>query len=104
MEMLCRYSWPGNVRELISTIERLEAKARGRIITMDHMRRDIDLEEGAMLAPGSAEGVPELREGETLREYMGRVETLNERIVYSAHFRQDYQRARSALAQFLRRL
>jgi DNA-binding NtrC family response regulator len=73
MEFLCRYSWPGNVRELISTIERLAAKARGRIITMDHVRRDIDLEESAMLALGSAEGFPELREGETLREYMGRV-------------------------------
>jgi len=74
LELLCRYSWLGNVRQLMSTVERLAAKAGGgRIITTDHVRREIDLGKKAMLAPGNAEFFPELREGETLTEYICRV-------------------------------
>ncbi len=73
-DLLCRYRWPGNVRELILMVERLAAKAgRGRIITTDHVRHEIDLEQKSMLAPGNAECFPELREGETLIEYICRV-------------------------------
>jgi len=73
LELLCRYAWPGNVRELISTVERLAAKAGGRIITTDHVRREIELEKKDMLAPAVAEHFPELREGETFTEYICRV-------------------------------
>jgi DNA-binding NtrC family response regulator len=50
LESLCRYDWPGNVRQLISTVERLAAKAGGRIITTDHVRREVDL--GRKSTPG----------------------------------------------------
>jgi transcriptional regulator with PAS, ATPase and Fis domain len=74
LELLCHYRWPGNVRQLISTVERLAAKAgAGRIITRDHVRCEIDLQRKAMHAPGDAERFPELREGETLTEYLCRV-------------------------------
>jgi transcriptional regulator with GAF, ATPase, and Fis domain len=74
LELLCHYRWPGNVRQLISTVERLAAKAgAGRMITRDHVRCEIDLQKKAMLAPGDAERFPELREGETLTEYLCRV-------------------------------
>jgi DNA-binding NtrC family response regulator len=73
LELLCRYAWPGNVRELISTLDRLAAKAGGRIITTDHVRREIELEKKATLAPVIAEHFPELREGETLTGYICRV-------------------------------
>ena len=74
LELLCHYRWPGNVRQLISTVERLAAKAgAGRIITRDHVRCEIDLQKKAMIAPGDAERFPELREGETLTEYLCRV-------------------------------
>lgn len=41
-ELLCHYDWPGNVRELRFMIERLAAKVGGRMITTDHVRREID--------------------------------------------------------------
>jgi DNA-binding NtrC family response regulator len=40
-ELLSHYDWPGNVRELRFMIERLAAKAGGRMITTDHVRREI---------------------------------------------------------------
>jgi DNA-binding NtrC family response regulator len=74
LEMLCRYSWPGNVRQLRSMVERLAAKVgNGRIITTDHVRREIDIEEKMAPSPGDADRIPELREGETLMEYIGRI-------------------------------
>jgi len=74
LEMLCRFSWPGNVRQLRSMVERLAAKAgNGRIITTDHVRREIDIEEKIAPSPGDADRIPELREGETLMEYIGRI-------------------------------
>jgi DNA-binding NtrC family response regulator len=73
LELLCCYAWKGNVRQLISTIERLAAKAGGRIVTTDHVRREMELERQSVLGPGNAECFPELREGETMREYMCRV-------------------------------
>jgi transcriptional regulator with PAS, ATPase and Fis domain len=73
IELLCRYAWKGNVRQLISTIERLAAKAgRGRIVTIDHVRREMDIERQTLLVPGNAECFPELRKGETMREYICR--------------------------------
>jgi two-component system, NtrC family, nitrogen regulation response regulator NtrX len=41
LELLCHYGWPGNVRELRFMVERLAAKAGGRMITTDHVRREI---------------------------------------------------------------
>jgi len=73
LELLCRYAWPGNVRELISTVERLAAKAGGRIITTDQVRREIEPEKKAILTPAIAEHFPELRESETLTGYICRV-------------------------------
>jgi len=74
MELLCRYAWPGNVRELILMVERLAAKAgNSRIITIDHVRREMDVEQKPVFAPGKTECLPALREGETLREYVCRV-------------------------------
>ncbi|MGH9753673.1 MAG: sigma 54-interacting transcriptional regulator [Blastocatellia bacterium] len=73
LELLCRYGWPGNVRQLISTVERLGAKAGGRIITADHVRCEVDLERKFTLAPGIASGLLELQENETLIEYICRV-------------------------------
>jgi transcriptional regulator with GAF, ATPase, and Fis domain len=71
--LLCRYAWKGNVRQLISTIERLAAKAGcGRIVTADHVHREMDLERQSVLALGNAECFPDLREGETMREYICR--------------------------------
>src|SRR5262249_16062053 len=62
LEMLCRYSWPGNVRQLRSMVERLAAKAgSGRIITTDHVRREIDIEEKLTPSQGDADRIPELR-------------------------------------------
>src|SRR5215831_5590739 len=56
LEILCRYNWPGNVRQLISTVERMAAKAGGgRIITTEHVRREIDLERKSALAPSHAD-------------------------------------------------
>ena len=72
MELLCHYDWPGNVRELISTVERLAAKAGGRIITIEQVRREIDAEQEPLLAPSNAECFPRLREGETLTDYLCR--------------------------------
>jgi DNA-binding NtrC family response regulator len=73
LELLCRYNWPGNVRQLITTIERLAAKAGvGRIITIDQVRREIALELDSALAPDHADRFPDLREGETLTEYICR--------------------------------
>jgi hypothetical protein len=61
---------------LISAVERLAAKAgAGRIITTDHVRCEIGLQKKVLLAPGDAERFPELREGETLTEYICRVVT-----------------------------
>jgi transcriptional regulator with GAF, ATPase, and Fis domain len=73
LELLCRYSWPGNVRQLITTVERLAAKAGGgRIITTEHVRREIDLERESAIAPGHADSFPPPRDGETLTEYICR--------------------------------
>ncbi len=64
MGLLCRYSWKGNVRQLISTIERLAAKAgSGRIITTDHVRREMELERQSVLAPGNTECFPDAARG-----------------------------------------
>src|SRR5262249_41556157 len=74
LEMLCRYRWPGNVRQLRSMVERLAAKAgSGQMITTDHVRREIDIEEEPAPSPCDAGRIPELREGETLMEYIGRI-------------------------------
>jgi len=74
LKLLCRYAWPGNVRELLSMVERLKAKARdNRIITLDQVRREIDVEQKSMHAPGHSECFPALREGETFIEYIGRI-------------------------------
>jgi transcriptional regulator with PAS, ATPase and Fis domain len=71
--MLCRYAWPGNVRQLISTVERIAAKAGGgRMITTDHVRREMDTEQEPVLMPGAAERLPLLREGETIEEHLCR--------------------------------
>jgi transcriptional regulator with PAS, ATPase and Fis domain len=73
LDILCRYAWPGNVRQLISTVERLAAKAGvGRVITTDHVRREIDLEQKSVFAPCAAERFPALKESETLTEYLCR--------------------------------
>src|SRR5262249_30822262 len=46
LEILSRYHWPGNVRQLRVIVERLAAKAgSGRLIMIDHVRREIDIEE-----------------------------------------------------------
>jgi transcriptional regulator with GAF, ATPase, and Fis domain len=73
LELLCRYRWPGNVRQLISTVERLAAKAGGgRIITADHVCREMGAEHKSVSAPGNAQCFPRLREGETLMDYICR--------------------------------
>jgi len=72
LELLCHYSWPGNVRELRSTIERLAAKAGGRIITTNHVRREVDSEQQSVSAPGNTQCFPRLRESETLIDYICR--------------------------------
>jgi transcriptional regulator with GAF, ATPase, and Fis domain len=60
MELLCHYDWPGNVRELRSTVECLEAKASGRMITIEQVRREIDAEQDPLLAPSNTECFPRL--------------------------------------------
>ena len=72
MELLCHYDWPGNVRELRSTVECLEAKACGQMITTDQVRCEIDAEQEPLLAPCNAEYFPRLRENETLTDYLCR--------------------------------
>ena len=72
IELLCRYGWPGNVRQLISTVERLAAKAGSRIITADHVRREVCLERKSGLRPGRADRFPTLDDGETLVDYICR--------------------------------
>jgi DNA-binding NtrC family response regulator len=72
LELLCRYAWPGNVRQLISTVERLAAKAGGRIITADHVRREMGSDRRSAFVPGNTECFPNLREGETLINYICR--------------------------------
>jgi len=72
VELLCHYDWPGNVRELRSTVECLAAKADGRIITMEQVRREIEAEQEFDLAPVDTECFPRLREGETLIDYLCR--------------------------------
>ncbi|MCI0393173.1 MAG: sigma-54 dependent transcriptional regulator [Acidobacteria bacterium] len=72
LELLCHYDWPGNVRELRSTVECLAAKADGRIITMEQVRREIEAEQEFALAPVDTECFPRLREGETLIDYLCR--------------------------------
>jgi sigma-54 dependent transcriptional regulator, acetoin dehydrogenase operon transcriptional activator AcoR len=42
LELLCHHDWPGNVRELRFMVERLVAKADGRMITTGHVRREIN--------------------------------------------------------------
>ncbi|MGH9752643.1 MAG: hypothetical protein ACREA2_07650 [Blastocatellia bacterium] len=62
------------MRQLISTVERMAAKAgSNRIITIDRVRREMDAEQTFALAPGIAECLPALREGETLIAYICRV-------------------------------
>jgi transcriptional regulator with GAF, ATPase, and Fis domain len=72
LELLCHYSWPGNVRELRSTIERLAAKAGGRIITTNHVCREMDSEQQSVSATGNNQCFPKLRESETLIDYICR--------------------------------
>ena len=73
LDLLCHYTWPGNVRELIATVECLAAKVgSGRIITTDHVRREMDAEQNSLLAPCDTERFPALREGETLIYYICR--------------------------------
>ncbi len=73
LELLCRYAWPGNVRELITMVEILAANAdSGRIITADLARTEIDDEGEPALAPGNTECFPELRDGESLTEWVRR--------------------------------
>jgi transcriptional regulator with PAS, ATPase and Fis domain len=73
LELLCRYRWPGNVRQLISTVERLAAKVgSGRIITTDHVSREMDAEQNSVFPPGDTERFPKLREGEALIDYICR--------------------------------
>jgi DNA-binding NtrC family response regulator len=72
LELLCRYGWPGNVRQLISTVERLAAKAGGRIITKDQVRRELDLGRKSTLAPAHSDRFPPRREEETLIDYICR--------------------------------
>jgi transcriptional regulator with GAF, ATPase, and Fis domain len=72
LELLCHYDWPGNVRELLSMVERLEAKAGGRIITIDQVRREIDAEQKPLLGSSNADCFPRLREGETITDYLCR--------------------------------
>jgi transcriptional regulator with GAF, ATPase, and Fis domain len=73
LDLLCHYTWPGNVRELLATVECLAAKVGcGRIITADHVRREMDAEQNSALAPVNTECFPKLREGETLMYYICR--------------------------------
>lgn len=72
MELLCLYDWPGNVRELRSMVECLAAKADGRMITIEQVRREIEAEQEPLLAPSNVECFPKLREGETLTDYLCR--------------------------------
>jgi DNA-binding NtrC family response regulator len=72
MELLCHYDWPGNVRELRSTVECLAAKASGRMIRIEQVRREIDAEQEPLLASSNAECFPRLRENETLTDYLCR--------------------------------
>jgi DNA-binding NtrC family response regulator len=72
LDLLCRYPWPGNVRQLISTVERLAAKVGGRIVTIDHVRREMDAELNSAFTPVETERFPRLREGETLIDYICR--------------------------------
>jgi DNA-binding NtrC family response regulator len=72
LELLCHYDWPGNVRELLSMVERLAAKARGRIITIDQVRREIDVEQKPLLVSSNADCFPRLREDETITDYLCR--------------------------------
>jgi two-component system nitrogen regulation response regulator GlnG len=73
LESLCRHHWQGNVRQLISTVECLAAKAGGgQIITTDLVRREIALERKSAPAHGHPDCFPDLREGETLTEYICR--------------------------------
>jgi hypothetical protein len=44
-----------------------------RFITIESLRRELDAEQKFALAPSSAEYLPALREGETLKEYVCRV-------------------------------
>jgi len=72
LELLCHYDWPGNVRELIAMVERLAAKAGGRMITTDHARSEIDDEQQSALTPANTECFPLLRKGETLEGWVYR--------------------------------
>jgi transcriptional regulator with PAS, ATPase and Fis domain len=73
LELLCLYPWPGNVRQLITTVERLADKAGGgRIINTDHVLLEIALERKSAPAHGHPDCFPDLREGETLTEYICR--------------------------------
>ena len=73
LELLCLYPWPGNARQLITTIERLADKAGGgQIITTDHVLLEIALDRKSAPADGHADSFPDLREGETLTEYICR--------------------------------
>jgi transcriptional regulator with GAF, ATPase, and Fis domain len=72
MELLCHYDWPGNVRELRTMVECLAAKAGGRMITIEQVRREIEAEQKFELAPANTECFPRLREDETLTDYLCR--------------------------------
>jgi transcriptional regulator with GAF, ATPase, and Fis domain len=64
LELLCHYDWPGNVRELRFMIERLAAKAGGRMITTQHVRREIDAVQKFVPAPATTGSFPLLCKGE----------------------------------------
>jgi hypothetical protein len=52
----------------------LGAKAgSGRVITTDHVRREMNAMQKYVFAPGNSDRSPMLREGETLIEYICRV-------------------------------
>jgi hypothetical protein len=61
------------VRELIAIVECLAVQVgRGRIITADHVRREMDAEQNSALAQVNTECFPRLREGEKLVDYICR--------------------------------
>lgn len=67
----CRY--PGNVRELQNVIERAMIMSSGRVIAPEDMQKAFGIPQEET-APRSAYIVPELEEGLSLKELMGRYE------------------------------
>ncbi|MCI0664151.1 MAG: sigma 54-interacting transcriptional regulator [Acidobacteria bacterium] len=74
LKLLCRYPWPGNVDQLILMVKRLSAKSEsGQIIATADVRREMDFEQMYTSNPGKTGYIPVLREGETLKESIGRI-------------------------------